>query len=130
MAFDPRIVEAKLALKMIHPEELPDLAVEALEAGLDGPTICEMAFLVRPSGYTTDLLLERFMTETGLSKVDVPTAALRVAQHMARNFLKDGEDPLLFTKQFEQLWIVTDYARGLTELGTLDDEVYVSFSSN
>jgi hypothetical protein len=59
------------------------------------------------------------MTETGLSKIDVPTAALRVAHHMARNILKDGEDPLLFTKQFEQLWIATDYARGLTELGRM-----------
>jgi hypothetical protein len=130
MAFDPRIVEAKLVLKMIHPEELPDIAVEAMQAGFDGPTICEMAFLVRPSGYTTDLLLGRFMAETGLSRIEVPTAALRLAQHLARSILANNEDPLLFTRQFEQLWIATDYAPSIQELGTLDDDVYISFADN
>jgi len=130
MAFDLRIIEAKLALKMIHPTEFPDLAVQALEAGFDGPTICEVAFLVRPSGYTTDLLRGRFMAETGLSDVDVPTAALRLAQDMARSILRNAKNPLLFTKRFEHIWIAADYASNIQCLGTLDDEVYIYFPPN
>jgi hypothetical protein len=39
MTFSPRLIEAKLALNMVHPEDFPMLAINALEADLDGPTI-------------------------------------------------------------------------------------------
>jgi hypothetical protein len=66
MTFSPRLIEAKLALNMVHPEDFPMFAINALEANLDGPTIRNLSGLVQPSGYTTDLLRERFMAEAGL----------------------------------------------------------------
>jgi len=52
MTFSPRLIEAKLALNMVHPEDFPMLAINALEADLDGATIRKMSGLVEPSGYT------------------------------------------------------------------------------
>jgi hypothetical protein len=66
MTFSPRLIEARLALNMIHPEDFPMLVITALEADLDDPTIRRMSILTKPSRYTTDLLRERFMTEAGL----------------------------------------------------------------
>ncbi len=36
MPFSPRIVEARLALKLVRPEQFPALAMDVLEAGIDG----------------------------------------------------------------------------------------------
>ena len=49
MPFSPRIVEARLALKLVRPEEFPALAIDSLEAGLDGPVICRLAGLIQPT---------------------------------------------------------------------------------
>ena len=126
MTFFPRIVEAKLALNMICPEAFPMLAMDALEADLDGQTIRRLSGLTRPSGYTTDLLRERFMAEAGLVTISKDTACARLAQELARGAIRSGADPLQFTKDLKQLWIAADYPSALQDIGGLDEEVYVS----
>jgi len=37
MTFDPKATEAQLALNLISSADMPKLAWDALEAGLDGP---------------------------------------------------------------------------------------------
>ena len=49
VSFDPKLVEAKLALKRIGPDEMPALAWDVFEAGLDGPSIRRLAALTNPS---------------------------------------------------------------------------------
>lgn len=39
MPFDVELVEARLAFTLIGPGEMPGLAWDAMEAGLDGPSI-------------------------------------------------------------------------------------------
>ena len=126
MTFSPRIVEAKLALGMIHPEDFPMLAINALEQDLDGPTIRRMSGLITPSGYTTDLLLESFMAEAGLMKVSKDMACARPAQELAREVISSGADPLQCTRKLELFWIEADYPATWQEVGSLDDEVNVS----
>jgi hypothetical protein len=125
MPFSPRIVEARLALKLIRPEQFPALAIDALEAGLDGPVIRRLAGLIQPTGYEVDLYVERFMTEAGLAHVPTETAAFRLAQEIARDTLRTNADPLRVTRELERLWIATDYAHSISQLGTLDDDVYL-----
>jgi hypothetical protein len=124
MTFSPRLIEAKLALNMVPPEDFPMLAINALEADVDGPTIRKMSGLVQPSGYTTDL--ERFMAEAGLVTISKDTACARLAQELAREAIRSGADPLQFTKDLAQLWIAADYPSALQNIGGLDEEVYVS----
>jgi hypothetical protein len=126
MTFSPRLIEAKLALNMVHPEDFPMLAINALEADLDGPTIRKVSGLIQPSGYTTDLLRERFMAEAGLVNISKDTACARLAQELARDAIRSGADPLQFTKDLKQLWIAADYPSTLQDIGGLDEEVYIS----
>jgi hypothetical protein len=126
MPFDPQLVEARIALGMIAPEEMPALAADALEAGVDGRRIRRMAALSSTSGWETDQVLPAFMVEAGLRTISISEAALRVARHIARRILNEGLDPLAFTRDFEAIWIRSDYCREIQEAGTLDDDKAVA----
>jgi hypothetical protein len=78
--FDPKLVEARLALKRIGPDEMPALAWDALEAGLDGPCIRKLAALTNPSGWETDQILPSFMAEAGLKPITRREASVRLAR--------------------------------------------------
>jgi len=125
MAFSRKIVEAKLALRAIHPEDFPAIAIEALEAGIDGPVTRRIAGSINLTGFEADELKPGFMTEAGLIEIDQNRAAARLAQDLARDILRDGKDPLRFTRAFECLWISADYARSVRDLGTMEDDIYL-----
>ena len=125
MAFDKRIIEAKLALGMIPPEGLPPLAWDALEAGLDGNAVRRMAALDRPTGFETDALLSRFMEQTELGEISVEIASARLTQALVRRILRDGSDPLRFTAELEGWWIRALYPEQLACLGLIDEDVQV-----
>jgi hypothetical protein len=88
--FDPQLLEAKLALDMIGPEEMPSLAWEALEAGLDGRYIRRLAALVNPSGWETDQIESAFMAEAGMQRISKQEASIRMARHLAARILSEG----------------------------------------
>jgi hypothetical protein len=129
MAFRPKIIEAKLALRAIHPEEFPSVAIEALESGIDGPITRRIAGLMYPSGWETDQLVEGFMAEAGLNRISRHAASARLAQDLAREIFDRHLDPLRFTRAFERRWIAADYSSSIQDLGTMDDEVYL-FGTN
>ena len=52
-----------------------------------------------------------------------------MAEASAQDILRGGEDPLRYIHNFQGLWIRAAYARELTILGTLDDEVSIAQSS-
>lgn len=126
MAFDPQIIEAKLALGKIAPSEMPALAWDALEAGLDGSRIRRMAALTNPSGWEVDQILTAFIAEAGLKAISPQEAAVRLARQLARKILSEKLDPLEYTKNFESLWIQTGYPGEIGEAGMLDDQKYVA----
>jgi hypothetical protein len=123
VTFDPKLVEAKLALRRIGPHEMPDLACDALEAGLDGPWIRRLASLINPSGWETDQILPKFMAETGLCQLTRTEASLRMAKDLAARILSQNLDPLSFAGDFLRLWIDADYMDVLQEVGCLDDQI-------
>jgi hypothetical protein len=123
--FDPNLVEAKLALGRIGPEEMPALAWDALEAGLDGPAIRRMAALVNPSGWQTDQIIPAFMKEAGLQRISIEKASVRMARNLARRILCEGLDPLAYSRDFELLWIHSDHPRAIQDLGMLEDQKYL-----
>ena len=108
MPFDPHLVEAKLALGMIGPDEFPALAWEALEVGLDGPSIRRLAALIMPTGWETDQLVPAFMMEAGLERISHQESSVRLARRLARRILSEGLDPLAYSREFELLWIKAD----------------------
>src|ERR1700691_2003983 len=119
--FDSQLVEAKLALKMIGPEEMPPLAWDVLEAGLDGPFIRRLAALVNPSGWETDQIESAFMAEAGMKRISIGDASIRIARQVAIRILSERLDPLEHTRDFELLWIRAEYPAEIQEVGSLED---------
>ena len=128
MSFDRELIEAKLALGLIPSEDMPTIAQDALEAGLDGPGIIRLAVLEHPTFFEVAEVLPKAKAEMALRDLSAGEAALRVAKSKAAEILESGVDPLLHIKDFEYLWIKADYPREIQSVGTLDDEVWVAES--
>lgn len=126
VAFDRHIVEAQLTLDLIGSSDMPKIAWDALEAGLDGKHIRRLAALDSPTYFQVIDVLPQAMQEMGLTKLDRGEAALRLAKSRAKEILENGEDPLKHTRDFERLWIDAGYPRELQAVGNLDDEVYIA----
>lgn len=126
MPFDPKIAEARIALNMIGTPDLPRLAWDALEAGIDGPAIRRLAALDSPTFFEVEEVLQRAMTEMHMAKLTTGEAAHRLAKLRAQEILRSNDDPLKHVGDFEFMWIEADYPRELAGVGNLSDEVHVS----
>jgi hypothetical protein len=130
MPFERKLIEAQIALNLIASADMPRIAWDALEAGLDGPGIRRLAALERPTFFEVREVLPRASEEMGLSTVGMAEAALRVAKCRAAEILESGDDPLLHTRDFEHLWVRAGYPREIASVGHLYDDVYVAESMN
>ena len=129
MTLDRELVEAQLALNLVPSQEMPRLAWEALESGLDGPSIRRLAALVRPTWFEVEEIKSTAIKEMELAPISVADAAYRLAIRRANEILKLRLDPLRYTLEFEGLWIRASYSDRLIGLGTLDDEVGIAVST-
>ena len=128
MPFDGETVEARLALKLVDFRQMPTLAADALEAGLDGPAIRRLAALVQPTWFEVNEVLENAVREMKLEHITISEAAGHLMRRRAHEILQRGSDPLRCTRDFEQLWVRAGYPADLRRFGTLDDEVHVARS--
>ena len=129
MSFDRELVEAKLALNLIASSDMPRVAWDALESGLDGPAIRRLAALVQPTYFEVAEVLARAKAELELKEISIGEGALRVAQKIAREILQSGDDPLHHLRDFESLWFRSNYAHEIAGLGTLYEDVLVAQSA-
>lgn len=104
MSFDPRFVEAQLALNRISSTDLPRIAWEAIEAGLNGPAIRRLAALDAPTFFELREILPAAMNEMHLIKLDKGEAALRLARARAIYILTSNSDPLRHLRDLELMW--------------------------
>ena len=126
MAFNPKTVEATLALNLISSTDMPKLAWDALEAGLDGPATRHLAALDFPTFFQVRELLPAVMKEWRLTNLSKEQAAMQLDKMRAQEILRTESDLLQHLRDFEQLWIRSGYCRGLRDYGNLVDEVYVA----
>ncbi len=124
--FDPRLIEAQIALELIPSENMPKIAWDALESGFDGPAIRRLAALDFPTFFEIAEVLPRVMDELGVSRISVVQAAERLSRITAQRILASGDDPLKHLRDFESLWFRANYAKSLASLGTLHDDVWVA----
>lgn len=128
MPFERELVEARIALNLIASADMPKVAWDALEAGLDGPAIRRLSALIQPTYFEVAEVLPRAKEELGITEISVGEAALRVAKQIAREILETGDDPLRHVQDFESLWFRSNYAYEISSLGTLRDDVWISQS--
>jgi hypothetical protein len=126
MPFDPRATEARIALDLVSTTDMPRLAWDALEAGLDGPAVRRLAALEFPTVFQVRELLPRVMEELKLAKLNKGQAAFALAKIRAQEIVRSGSDPFQHLRDFEHLWIQADYCHELRDYGNLDDEVNVA----
>ena len=126
MAFDPKIVEARISLGLVSSTDVPKLAWDALEAGFDGPAIRRAAALQFPTYFEVQPLLPSLKKEMGLEELSIEDAARRLARIRAREIVQSGSDPLQHLSDFEQLWLASNYSPDLSEYGTLADDAYIA----
>jgi len=103
-------MEAKLALNLIASVDMPQIALGALEAGLDGKAIRRLAILEHPTYFEVAKVLPGAMLETGLTKIPIEEATVRLAKQIARGILNSGDDTLRRIRDFESLWVRSGYA--------------------
>ena len=126
MPFDPKLVEAQLALRRIGTTDMPKLAWDALEAGLDGPATRRLAALHFPTFFEVREILPKLMQEWGITELPPAQAAMQLAKRRAREILQSNEDPLNHAGDFFQMWVEAGYCRELADYGELAEEVYVA----
>jgi hypothetical protein len=124
--FDRSQIEARLTLDLVASADMPKVAWDALEAGLDGPAIRRLAVLERPTYFEVAEVLPAARREMGLATIRVERAAVRVAKEIAGEILSRDDDPRGRLRELEMLWVRSGYARELQTLGTLHDEVWIS----
>jgi len=125
---DREQIEARLALNLIASADMPLIAQDALEAGLDGPATLRLAILERPTYFEVAEVLPRVANELGLAQITIGEAALRVAKETAREILRNGDDPLRHVQAFQSLWVRSKYAKEIQTLGTLYEDVWFARS--
>jgi hypothetical protein len=126
MPFDREIIEARLTLDLISSNDMPKVAWDALEAGLDGPAIRRLAALENPTWFQVKEVLPRATQEMQLSEVSIGESAYRIARRRAEEILQTGADPTHFTREIENLCIRASWPRELSGYGSLDDEVHLA----
>jgi hypothetical protein len=129
MPFDRELVEAQLALRRIGTTDMPKLAWDALEAGLDGLATRRLAALHRPTFFEVREILPKLLQEWGLEQLPPGQAALRLAKRRAREILQSNEDPLKHSGDFFLIWKEADYCREIADYGELADDVYISLEA-
>lgn len=128
--FDRELIEAKLALSLIASADMPSIAWDAWEAGVEGgPATKRLGALERPTYFEVSDLVPRVMQELGLAQISHDEAALRMARRIAKDILESSDDPIQHLRDFKSLWIRAGYPHEISGLGTLCDDVWVARST-
>ena len=67
--FNPDLFVAKWYCSKVGPEDMPAFAADALEAGFDGPSLRQLAGLIKPTSRDVGDLFERALHEIGTVSV-------------------------------------------------------------
>ena len=86
-------MEARHYLGDLDPEEMPGVALRALESGYHGPALLELARMSSPTVLNAGNLFERALGEAGRPSLPKEEAGLRVARNVARKIISGEVHP-------------------------------------
>ena len=93
--FNPDLFVAKWYCSRVLPEDMPQFAADALEAGYDGTTLRQLAGLIRPTGRDVGDLFERALIEIGTVKIQSKEQAIVfLSRRTAMDIVEGRIEPL------------------------------------
>lgn len=119
------ILMAKVLLDQIRSDELPLAAADALEAGLDSPSLRMLAGLTSDESHREAFVLfERALNELDLQKPTKNQAVLILAREIARNILDKSVGVYEGAKHIYDLQSLGSYTANDDNLDVLDQFIY------
>jgi len=110
----------RFAIANLRPEDIPDIAVQALEDGYDSPSLRRLA--VAQGDYHLDIE-DRFLKVLAELKIPLPLpgeAAMSIARRVAANVINGTVEPIEGARELEKLWFaVYKHEQQYPELGEL-----------
>lgn len=116
------LAEAWWRLGLLPGEELPTVAYRLLEGGHDGPAICELAALHRPTLRDAAPLFERVLRELGRPVPPFEHAWRTAAKSVAEEVVAGAMGPREGTQRLANLGEATGHPRDLAVFGTLAED--------
>ena len=113
---------AQFMLGKLAYSELPDVACDALQLGLDGRAIRRLASLSKPSYFEVGDLFQRALLEMGIEQWSKKDAALFLAKEVATSILTGTKEPLAGGYEIWLLCYAADCPKELVAFGALDQE--------
>jgi len=113
MAFDIKLVQAKYIQNVLHPEDMPSIATDALEAGIDTPSLRRLAGLVNPTAWEAEPLWKSTLSELKVADQSKHEAMLLIADSIAKQVISGECDVLKGLTSLEQLCSVNRYPEEL-----------------
>jgi hypothetical protein len=113
---------SQFTLGKLSYSDLPDVACDALELGLDGPSIRRLASLQKPSYFGVGDLFQKAPQEIGIEQWSKRDAAVFLAKEIGRDILAGRKEPLAGADEIWELCRAADYPKELLVFGGLDQE--------
>jgi hypothetical protein len=113
---------AEHVLGRLSYADLPNVAVQALELGYDGPAIRRLASLDKPSYFGVGDLFEKVAVEIGVGQISKKDASIYLSKEIAKAILSGSKEPLGGAYEIWLLCAAADYPDQLLIFGGLDQD--------
>lgn len=124
MTFDPKLLAARWYAHRLFPEEVPQAAADALEAGFDGPALRRLAGLIRPTLVDIQPWIGNALEEMGqVEPLSQEEGLIAIAEPVARHILDGSLDPLEGCSILACYAMAARYPACLTGFFQIDDEL-------
>src|SRR5690242_860892 len=88
------ILQAKWQLNLLRSDDIPELATQILETGLESPALIELAGLISPDRWEVTPLIEEAFSQESLRPISNEAAQWRLAYETAREIVDGRVTPL------------------------------------
>ena len=123
--FNPDLFVAKWYCSKVGPENMPQFAADALEAGFDGPALRKLAGLVKPTSWDIDDLFQDTLKEISTIRVHSKPQAIRfLSRKTAADILSGELEPILGADILERYASMLGYPPFLAEFLELSEMAY------
>ena len=119
--FNPDLFVAKWYCSQVGPENMPQFAADALEAGYDGPALRRLAGLIRPNSREIGSLFQEALAEIGATRIHSKNQAALFLGSLTAKAIVDGQmDPIEGCSILSHYAVVSGYQNALAQFDQLD----------